>query len=95
MPWNAQTLTRLLRGAGPADAIVAPRWEWLPATDGLRIEDGFADEARVGLAGAGIEIEDVPRWTLRSAMQILDDPGADGLVVGAVDPRTQGAVSPR
>ena len=96
MPWNAQSIARLL-GVGTAlspvalaRAIVGPRWELGP-DGGLRIEEGFDASAHVELAGAA-DSTDLERWGLRSAMQIVADTG--GVGVAAVDPRTVGAVVP-
>ncbi|HSL59517.1 MAG TPA: gamma-glutamyltransferase, partial [Acidimicrobiales bacterium] len=98
MPWNAQSLARLLASGAPADAtavaeaVVGPRWEWDPADDGLRIEAGFAPDQASALAERVGRAEQVERWALRSAMQIVADAG--GVAVGAVDPRTVGAAIP-
>jgi gamma-glutamyltranspeptidase/glutathione hydrolase len=100
MPWNAQTLAALLGGsvADPAAVVVAPRWEWLGDDRRLRIEAGFApdDEAALTHAAAavGATVEPVPRWSLRSAQQVLGVPVAGAPIVGAVDPRTGGAALP-
>lgn len=95
MPWNAQTLARLIGRDidDPRDlatAIVAPRWEF-DGDGGITIEDGFADDELAGLHDGVTRAVD--RWALRSAMQIVAD--VDGVGVAAVDPRTVGAVVPR
>lgn len=102
MPWNAQALARLLAPGTGADAghlatalataVVAPRWEWDPADDGLRVEAGFDPDHEAALAARVGRVDRVERWALRSAMQIVAD--ADGVAVGAVDPRTVGAALP-
>ena len=102
MPWNAQSVSRLLGAEAAltpvslARAIVEPRWELRP-DGGLRIEDGFEATERAALvesgdAGGVGDAVDVERWALRSAMQIVADAG--GVLVAAVDPRTVGAVIP-
>lgn len=100
MPWNAQSLAPLLGLDGRlsttalAEAVVGPRWE-LRADGGLRIEAGFAADDRASLEEGARdigEIVDVPRWALRSAMQIAADTGEVLAVVA--DPRTVGAVVP-
>lgn len=90
LPWNAQSLHRLLGGATRADAVLAPRWEWLPADDGVRVEVGLDDTSRNELARSARSIEEVGLWQLRSAMQIVSY--HDGIAEAVVDPRTQGAV---
>jgi gamma-glutamyltranspeptidase/glutathione hydrolase len=84
MPWNAQTLARLLAtGAGPsqvADAIVAPRWQ-LDPDGGLSAEPGAEPAAQPaeaegwndpdGKRRAGTDVRPSALWALRSAMQIV------------------------
>ena len=42
--WNAQLLQGIIDGeTAPGVLVTAPRWEWLPADDGVRIEAGFDD----------------------------------------------------
>lgn len=90
MPWNAQTLARIAAGeSDPGRLIAAPRWEWRPADDGVIVEDGFGSEAMGGFALAP-SLHTVPRWAMRSAMQIVRV-GADGAGSIAADPRTVGA----
>ena len=90
MPWNAQTLARIAAGeSDPGRLIAAPRWEWRPADDGVIVEDGFGPEAMGGFALAP-SLHTVPRWAMRSAMQIVRV-GADGAGSIAADPRTVGA----
>ena len=93
MPWNAQTLTRLAAGrASPPEAVVAPRWAWRPDDDGVQAEDGFSGADLAALHEAAPSVERVARWGLRSAMQILADPGPNAALTATVDPRTGGAV---
>jgi gamma-glutamyltranspeptidase/glutathione hydrolase len=94
MPWNAQSLARLV-GAEPtplalARAIVGPRWE-LRADGGLRVEEGFDEPARGELSAAADSVG-VERWALRSAMQIVAE--LENVAIAAVDPRTVGAAVP-
>ncbi len=95
MPWNAQTLAALATQPDRiAEAVVGPRWEWLPDDDGLRVEDGFDPQVLAELRDSAASFEVVDRWALRSAMQILVDPGEGQALQGVVDPRTGGSVSP-
>ncbi len=92
MPWNAQTLARFARGETDIGRlIVAPRWEWLPATNGLRIEDGFGKRERSVLEAAAAHVEKTGRWGTASAMQIVADDPAARRAGAAADPRTVGA----
>ena len=101
MPWNVQTLARIAAGGWSsddrllADAIVGPRWQWEPSDDSLRIEEGFSEQSRSELAGVAATA-DVPRWGLRSAMQIVATapPNGSGVARAFADPRTQAAVLP-
>lgn len=92
MPWNAQTLARMM--AGEADIgllVVAPRWQWNPADDSLTVEEGFdAAELDVLRSTAG-RLAQVGRWALRSAMQIVTFDADEEVASAAVDPRTVGA----
>lgn len=92
MPWNAQTLARLLAGErDPGRLVVAPRWEWRPADDGMLAEAGFAPEEAAALAAAAPSFATVDRWAMRSAMQLVSCDGR-GMMAAAVDPRTVGGV---
>ncbi|HEY0270982.1 MAG TPA: gamma-glutamyltransferase [Sphingomonas sp.] len=92
MPWNAATLARLLAGEGDVGRlIVAPRWEWRPADDGVLVEEGFSAADIEALDAAAPSFGTVERWAMRSAMQIMAV-DADGGMAGAVDPRTVGGV---
>lgn len=92
MPWNAQTLARVVAGeSDPGRLIVAPRWEWKPADDSLIAEEGFNEAALAAFAAAAPAVHPVPRWATRSAMQIIRL-SADNQAVAAADPRTVGAV---
>ncbi len=49
VPWNAQLLQGIIDGeTSPGVLVTAPRWEWVPADDGVRIEAGFDDAAVAG-----------------------------------------------
>lgn len=84
MPWNLQTVLRLIEGQPLGDVVVAPRWA-LDDADRLTME-------RDGEAPAGAEaVGSVPPMSLRSVAQILRL-AADALPEAAADPRT-GAVA--
>jgi gamma-glutamyltranspeptidase/glutathione hydrolase len=92
MPWNAQLLAQVVDGTWEPGVLVAsPRWEWLPADDGVRIEVGFGEAARAGLVGSAPRALDIGRWGLASAQQIVRVQRPGEPVVGAADPRTVGA----
>jgi gamma-glutamyltranspeptidase/glutathione hydrolase len=93
LPWNAQTLGQVVAGCwSPGLLVTSPRWEWIPADDGVRAEAGFAD-ADVDALGAGApRLVRRPRWAHKSAQQVLRirhdsvEP-----FEAAADPRTVGA----
>jgi gamma-glutamyltranspeptidase/glutathione hydrolase len=100
MPWNAQTLARLLAGGGAdpvevAGAIVGPRWQLDPdggITAEAGSELGFVDSADMPTAST---VRSVGPWALRSAMQIVAHHTGAGyadraVAYGAADPRTVG-----
>jgi len=93
MPWNAQTLARLVHGElDIGRLVVAPRWEWIPASNGLRLEEGFAAEEETALLSAAAgKIDRVERWAIHSAMQIIAVDRERGVISAAADPRTVGA----
>ena len=95
--WNTQLVAGLLGGeARPGHLVCAPRWEWLPGDDGLRIEEGYPAEVAAGLAAAATgPVEHVELWGLRSAQQVVEVPAAGAARVAAADPRTVGAVAAR
>ena len=81
-PWNCQTITALLEGCGPLDAIVRPKWG-LAKSGSLVCEEGYP------LAGH-LSGDRVPPLGLRSALQVLRiDPGSS--IAAAADPRTEAA----
>lgn len=96
MTWNAQLVADLLAdpGTAPGRLVTAPRWEWLPDDDGVRVEDDLADPVRAAVEAAATRIEVVPRWGLRSAQQVAVRPGEGSACLAAVDPRTGGLVVP-
>ena len=91
VPWNAQLLQQIVDGeSAPGLMVTGPRWEWLPADDGVRIEAGFDETAASALAAAAPRVVRVGRWGLPCAQQVIAVP-EDGLaIVGAADPRTVG-----
>lgn len=93
--WNLQTLAALLSGErDPGRLVAGPRWEWLPATDAVVVEEGFDDEVVASLASvAPGGARDTPRWGLRCAQQVVGAPREADAVWAAVDPRTGGAVA--
>jgi gamma-glutamyltranspeptidase/glutathione hydrolase len=92
LPWNAQLLGDIAGGCtDPGLLITAPRWEWIPDRK-ARVEADYAEAGKEELRGCFDDVQEQARWTLRSAQQIVAvvSPGAPR--VGAVDPRTGGAV---
>ena len=92
MPWNAQLLQGIIDGeTAPGSLVTAPRWEWLPADDGVRIEAGFDDRRRRRARARSRRVRAVGRWGLPCAQQVIAVPVAGEAIVGAADPRTVGA----
>jgi gamma-glutamyltranspeptidase/glutathione hydrolase len=92
MPWNVQTVRRILGGEmRPGVMVTAPIWEWLPEDDGLRVEAGFTDDEVAALRSVASRVVVAPRWGCKSAQQVVRLPRGDEVWVGAVDPRTVGA----
>jgi gamma-glutamyltranspeptidase len=92
MPWNSQLLQGLIDGeTAPGMLVTAPRWEWLPADDGVRVESGFAPPAVEDLAAVAPRVVPVGRWAVPSAQQVIAVPAAGQAIIGAADPRTVGA----
>lgn len=88
LPWNAQTLARILRGeARPGFLVTSPLWEWLPDDDGLRVEAGFADGE---VPSTDRRVISVSRWGCKSAQQVVRIPRGDEVWEAAADPRTVG-----
>lgn len=93
LPWNAQLLWQVLRGESHLGRLVTgPRWEWLVAGDGVRIEAGFEAVDVQQLRDRSGRVEEVAALGLRCAQQVVERPRAGHPLVGAVDPRTDGAV---
>ncbi|CAN5813636.1 gamma-glutamyltransferase [soil metagenome] len=92
MPWNAQLLQGILDGAcEPGVLVTAPRWEWLPADNGVRIEDGFGTASVEALSAVAPRCIRSARWTLASAQQVVAVPEPGRPLIGASDPRTVGS----
>lgn len=92
MVWNAQTIQALIDGVGDPGRLVAqPRWEWLPADDGVRVEAGFTGGDAEALRAAAPRCEQLGRWALPCAQQVIAVPVAGRAVTAAADPRTVGA----
>lgn len=96
MTWNAQMVTDLLSGrhGTPGGMVTAPRWEWLPEDDGVRVEEDLPAAVVAGLQTAASRLETVPQWGLRCAQQVALRPLPGSACEAAVDPRTGGAVVP-
>ncbi len=89
MPWNALLLQGILDGiTAPGRLVTAPRWEWLPADDGVRVEGGLA--AADGLAAAAPRVVPTGRWAMTSAQQVVRVHRPGQPLEGAADPRTVG-----
>lgn len=92
MPWNAQLLGQVVSGCwDPGRLVVSPRWEWVPADDGVRVEAGLPADEVASLAAVAPRLVRRPRWALRSAQQVVRVPRGGEAFVGAADPRTVGA----
>ncbi len=96
MPWNAQSLARLVSGDDVtprrlADAVVAPRWQ-LDADGTISIESGFSRDEIAAFRQTDPGARVLDTWELRSAMQIVGDLG--DVSVAVADPRTVGAAVP-
>ena len=91
VPWNAQLLQGIIDGeTAPGALVTAPRWEWSPADDGVRIEAGFDEPAATELAETAPRAARIGRWALPCAQQVIAVPVAGQAIVGAADPRTVG-----
>jgi gamma-glutamyltranspeptidase/glutathione hydrolase len=91
VPWNTQLLQGIFDGERePGLLVTAPRWEWLPSDDGVRVEDGFDRDHLDRLADAASRVVRVGRWALPCAQQVIARQGAGQAIVGAADPRTVG-----
>lgn len=92
MPWNAQSLQRIVDGCrAPGLLVASPLWEWLPDDDGVRVEAGMSSADVDGLRAAAPRLTSVGRWGCKSAQQVVRLPhGPDEPLVAAADPRTVG-----
>ena len=91
LPWNAQSVSRLLAGEErPGMLVTAPLWEWLPEDDGVRVESGFAAGDATALAAQARRMVTAPRWGCKSAQQVVRVPEAGAAWEAAADPRTVG-----
>jgi gamma-glutamyltranspeptidase/glutathione hydrolase len=91
VPWNVQLLQGIVDGVvEPGVLVTAPRWEWLPADDGVRVEHGFDAVERERLGAVATRTVDVARWGLPCAQQVIVRPIGGEAIVGAADPRTVG-----
>jgi gamma-glutamyltranspeptidase/glutathione hydrolase len=89
MPWNAQLLQGILDGiVEPGRLVTAPRWEWLPGDDGVRVEEGLGGVD--GLAAAAPRVVPTGRWGMTSAQQVVRVHRPGRPLEGAADPRTVG-----
>ena len=92
MPWNAQTLARLLGGETDIGRLIAaPRWDASDAAGSLVLEEGFEAAEIDLLRSSSQSCQVIGRWGLHSAMQIIADDPERGLLAAAADPRTVGA----
>lgn len=92
LPWNAQTLGMVVAGCwSPGVLVAAPRWEWLPADDGVRVEAGFAEADVEALDEAAPRAIARPRWSLKSAHQVVRVRREGEAYEAAADPRTVGS----
>jgi gamma-glutamyltranspeptidase / glutathione hydrolase len=91
LPWNAQSLARLLDGEErPGHLVTSPLWEWLPDDDGVRVEAGFADSDVEALRSQASRVVTAPRWGCKSAQQVVRVPAPGAAWEAAADPRTVG-----
>jgi gamma-glutamyltranspeptidase / glutathione hydrolase len=92
MPWNAQTLARMIASElDIGQLIAAPRWEWVPADDSVTVEAGFEVAELEQLRATAKSVAQVERWALHSAMQIIATDAGTAVRRAAADPRTVGA----
>lgn len=92
MPWNAQTLARVIsRESDIGRLIAAPRWEWHPADGSISVEDGLEETELELLRSSAKGVRQVGRWAMHSAMQIVAIDADRQIISAAADPRTVGA----
>jgi gamma-glutamyltranspeptidase / glutathione hydrolase len=91
LPWNAQTMARLLAGEErPGMLVASPLWEWMPEDDGVRVEAGFAVDDVEALRAQTSRVVNAPRWGCKSAHQVVRVPSPGEAWEAAADPRTVG-----
>lgn len=91
MPWNAQSVQRIVDGCGePGMLVASPLWEWLPDDDGARVEGGMTPDDVEGLRAVAPRVTTVGRWGCKSAQQVVRMGHRGGALVAAADPRTVG-----
>ena len=89
LPWNAQTLARVLDGEErPGVLVSSPIWEWLPDDDGVRFEAGLDGTDSFEVTGRTVR---AGRWACRSAQQVVRVPSPGAAWEAAADPRTVGS----
>ena len=71
--------------------MTAPIWEWLPDDHGVRIERGHADDEDDTLRAIVPRAVATSALGMEGAQQVVRVPRPGEAVVGAADPRTQGA----
>jgi gamma-glutamyltranspeptidase/glutathione hydrolase len=90
LPWNAQTIARLLAGEErPGMLVASALWEWIP-DDELRVETGFAPDDVETLRAQAARVVSAPRWGCKSAHQVVRVPFPGEAWEAAADPRTVG-----
>jgi gamma-glutamyltranspeptidase/glutathione hydrolase len=95
---QAAVFTRYARfGLSLPEAVAAPRWllgrTWGAETTTLKIESDFAPEAIVALRRAGHEIELIAPCNDLTGHAGAVVRGADGVIEGAADPRSDGSAA--
>jgi gamma-glutamyltranspeptidase/glutathione hydrolase len=81
LPWNAQTVTELLAGVSPIDAVTNPRWaltegDDLSAEPGANLPDGVSARAVAPLSQGSVQ--QILRMTSEGLIEIAADPRAGG-----------------
>ena len=87
----------ILHGQDPARAIASPRWllgrTWGAGTDSLKIESDLPPEVVSGLRARGHDIDLVPACNSMMGHAGMLLRGPEGHILGASDPRCDGAVA--
>jgi gamma-glutamyltranspeptidase / glutathione hydrolase len=81
LPWNAQTVTELLAGTAPVDAVTNPRWaltegDELSAEPGAKLPDDIAARAVAPLSQGSAQ--QILRIRPNSLVEVVADPRAGG-----------------